>query len=124
MDKIVRFNSIFFDFNENTITITNGSIGNFNFTDICNCEILYEKAKYHGKEKPFYGTVKPTRLPLGMITEVKFYVGIKIAMKNGEELAVYISEIPTTNNSSLHIRDKKIAIEIKTILDKIISLNS
>ena len=109
MENIIKFKSIYFDFIKNTFTITNGTIGNFKFIDIDKCEILFEKAKYHGKEKPFYVTVKPTRLPLGMVTEVKFYVGIKINMKNGEELAVYISEKPTTNNTDLHIKDKKTA---------------
>lgn len=121
--NIVEFDEVIFDFTNKVMTIVNGSIGEYGFSQIKSSNIEYEKAKYHGKKEPFYVTVRPTRLPLGMLSETSFYVGLKVVLKNEKVLAIYVSKKKTRNNTDQHIKDTKKAKQIQKILNKIIEEN-
>ena len=72
----------------------------------------------------FYVTVKPTRLPLGMLSDTAFYVGVKVVLKDERELAIYVSKEKTRSYTDLHLQDEKIAKRIKRKIDRIIKENN
>ena len=49
----IIFDSIIFDTKDKVFIILDGSKGTYHYTNIKKCEILNEKARFRGKEKPF-----------------------------------------------------------------------
>lgn len=124
MKKERAIDMVSFDDTNKIMSIYNGTVGEYAYTNLQACEVLCEKAKYHGKEKPFYVTVKPTRLPLGMMSDTAFYVGVKVILKDNTELAIYVSKEKTRSYTDFHLQDEKIAKRIKRKIDKIVKENN
>lgn len=118
-NKII-FDSFIFDTENKTITILNGSEGTYSYKNIVKCNILNEKAKYHGKDKPFLATVPNGPLGGGSMWEFQIYVGLKLTMADNTILAIYTSKKATTINTDIHIKDINEAKKIKKTIDKII----
>ncbi|MDD7282221.1 hypothetical protein [Floccifex sp.] len=119
MEKLSEY--VQFDYDKRIIRIINGTKGEYPFDNIKECFVLNEDAKYKGKTEPFSVIVKTGPLPLGLLTEKAFYVGVKIINKNGSVLAIYTSKQKTRNNTDYHKKDRKNAEEIKKLIDEIIT---
>ena len=112
-----EFRSVSIDTENKTFTILDGSEGCYPFDCIEKCSVLNEEASFRGKSAPF------THQMIGGATtfiaiEPKLYVGIRIKTKDGNELAIYVSEKPVVFNSDFFRNDQKEAETIKRILTK------
>lgn len=86
--------------------------------DISHIRIMNEDAKYKGKSRPFSHQVLggvTMVIPIG--NEPSFYVGLRLEMKDGTDLPVYVSEKPVRNNTDGHLADKKQAEALKARLE-------
>lgn len=120
MENKIIFESVVFDKEDKSMTILNGTEGTYSYKDIKECKVLNEKAKYHGKEEPFFATIANGPLGGGTMWESSIFVGLKLTMKDDSVLAIYTSKEATTINTDLHIKDKEEAEKIKEVIDKII----
>lgn len=118
-NKII-FDSFIFDTENKTITILNGSEGTYSYKNIVKCNILNEKAKYHGKDIPFLATIPNGPLGGGSMWEFQIYVGLKLTMSDNTIWAIYTSKKATTINTDIHIKDINEVKKIKKTIDKII----
>ncbi|MGN1276680.1 MAG: hypothetical protein ACI4UK_06810 [Floccifex sp.] len=117
---IKQFDSVKFDTEKKTMEILNGTAGIYPYTEILECKKLNELAKYKGKEEPFTHIYYGGRVQGHCFGEKGFYVGLKITLKNGQILAIYISKEKVYAGNDFQKRDYKGAQEIKAFIDKII----
>lgn len=113
-----EFENIVIDPKERKFKIIDGTTGEYSLDDIDTISILNEQASFKGKGEPFLHQV------LGGITfssgamEPQLYVGLKIKMKDGNKLALYVSKKPVNFNSDIYHHDVKEAQNIKSLLNK------
>lgn len=119
-ENIIRFDSIIFDKEHKTFTILNGTEGTYSYSDIDRCSVQCEDSKYRGKTTPFKHVVLSGVTMVILTFEPSIYVGVKITMKDGDILGVYVSKEKTRMNTDLYHKDKEEADKIKRLLDKAI----
>ena len=113
-----EYNSIKFDFENKTFQILNGTKGTFSLNHIERCAVLNEKANKKGKQEPFLALMPEKGLPTGILSTPYLFVGIRIIMKDGSKLAVYISENKTQVGTEQYEKDREKAKEIVYLLNK------
>lgn len=118
--KTIAFDSVLFDLDDKTFTVRNGSLGTYSYEDVMQCQIKYEDAKYKGKTKPFLHCVLSGPGQTYGFLEHSFYVGLKIVMKDRQEIAIYISKGKTMLNTSQYHKDMEEAKSIHAIFKKAI----
>lgn len=121
MEKILKFENMEFDKESKTFTVLKGSKGTYDYTEIAECEILNENAKYTGKEEPFTHHIYASPLQIDTIFPKNVFVGIKIVMKNNDKVYVYISNEKVQTNSLTFYKDRENAVKIKELIKKIIT---
>lgn len=112
-----EFRSIVIDTENKTFEILDGTKGSYNIADIKECEVLNEHAKFRGETKPFFHQIVEGSTVIGLF-QPKMYAGLKIEMKNGMILGVYVSSEPVLMQTDQQREDHKEAIKIKKILEK------
>lgn len=119
----ILFDSIIFDTKDKVFIILDGSKGTYSYKNIKKCEILNEKARFRGKEKPFTHQVVTgvDWMIAANFMEQPFYVGLRITMKDDTQLVVYISKNPTRTQTDQHIKAFQEAEKIKHLIDRIIN---
>lgn len=100
------------------MTILLGDLCSIPYKMIEKVSILNQQASFKGEEKPFTHQVMEGTAFLCAIMEPRFYVGLKIDLKDGTCRAVYISERKTGFNTFIYNEDKKEAETIKTMIEK------
>lgn len=118
--KKIEFNCVTFDLVEKTFTVYNGSEGKYSYLDVKECKIKNEDSKFKGKTKPFTHCVLSGPGQNYGIFERKFYVGLKVSMKNGQDIAIYISDRKTMMNTDIYNEDMEEANRIHEIFTKAI----
>lgn len=113
----MEYNSVKFDFKENTFQILHGTEGTFSINDIERCVVLNEKASKKGTQEPFLALMPDKGLPTGILSTPYLFVGIKITMKNGDKLAAYISKEKTQVGTKQYEKDREEAKEIAQLLE-------
>lgn len=112
-DTNYNYEQVMIDYTENSFTILNGTLGTYNLKDIVKIEIVDENSKYKGKGEPFkYSTSKKSPF-----NGKSFFVGLKITMKDGNVLALYISKKEVKLSSDAYLKDKEEAETIKSLLE-------
>ncbi len=111
-----NYKSVEINLNEDTFTILNGTIGTYELKDIAKCDVLNEKANRKGKQEPFLALMPGRGLPTGIFSSPYLFVGIKITMKNGKKLAIYVSETKTQVGTDQYRENRKEAKEILKLL--------
>lgn len=116
-EKQIVFDSVVFDKEDKTFTILDGTIGTYSLEEVVKCTILGEKASRKGRKKPFthYVLIDPG---FKNIFEPAIYIGLKVDMKNGDAIAIYVSKEKTYVNTTLFLKDMDEANRIKKIIDK------
>lgn len=122
ISPLIIFDSIIFDRRNKTFVIIDGTQGTYPYHLVKSCKILHEKAKYRGKSQPFsHIVITGVRMMVQMgWLEPRFYVGLRLELKDGRILGVYTSKEATNTNSDIHISSYEEAIKIKNYFDKII----
>lgn len=120
-DKLITYDSVIFDKENKTMEIINGTLGVYPYTEIIECKILNELAKYKGKEEPFTHILYGGRVQGRCFNEKGFYVGLKVTLKDGTVLAIYTSTKPVYAGNDFQRHDYKEAETIKKLIDKIIN---
>lgn len=113
-----KFNCVDFDDDNKRINILIGDKGFVDYKDIIKVSVLNEEAKFRGKSKPFAHQVLGGTTFLSGALEPRFYVGLKIVLKDESVKAIYVSDIKTGFNTDIYKKDKETANRIKKILDK------
>lgn len=121
--NVKQFDSITFDEVNQTFTIIDGTKGTFSISEIAKYTVLNEDAKFKGKTEPFLHQVLGGTAFVSMLVEPMVYVGLKIIMRDGSVLGVYVSKQKCVVNSDLYLKDNKIAEEIKTVITKMMNHN-
>lgn len=117
-EKQIVFDSVVFDKEDKTFTILDGTIGTYSLEEVVKCTILGESSKFRGKTEPFAHTViTGVGVATAPLFEPGFYVGIKVTMKNGDILAIYISKKEVRMNTDGYFHDYEIAQKIKKAID-------
>ena len=116
----VIFDEVIFDKRDKTMIILNGTKGTYDYRLIKSCQILNEDARYKGKEKAFTHTFIDRKIQSRILFEPTFYIGLKIILKNDEELAIYTSNEKTYSGTDQYRKDRQNAEKIKDFIDKII----
>ena len=83
------------------------------YSDILKCSIQNEDANFKGKTKPFTHTILGQTPFMAGAKEPMMYVGIKLTLKDGTVLPIYVSKKKVLLNSDMYLSDLK---EAKTIL--------
>lgn len=96
----------------------NGTSVTINYDDIAKVSILNEEAKFRGKSEPFTHQVLGGTTFYTIFGEPRFYVGLKIVLKNKSVCAAYISDRITGLNTDIYHEDVKEAETIKQMIDK------
>lgn len=86
------------------------------YSDILKCSIQNEDANFKGKTKPFTHTILGQTPFMAGAIEPMMYVGIKLTLKDGTVLPIYVSKKKVLLNSDMYLSDLK---EAKSILFKI-----
>ena len=86
------------------------------YSDILKCSIQNEDANFKGKTKPFTHTILGQTPFMAGAIEPMMYVGIKLTLKDGTVLPIYVSKKKVLLNSDMYLSDLK---ETKSILLKI-----
>jgi len=94
-NQTILFDSLIIDKEEKTFTVLDGSVGTYPLKDIKHIQILGEHARKRGKTPPFTYMVLLANHYRTAIFEPSFYVGLKIDMKNGDVVAIYLSKKKT-----------------------------
>lgn len=115
-----KFDSVVFDDQNQAYTILDGTKGTYAYQDVARVSILNEKAKYKGKGVPFCAVLPSGPLPSGILSNPYLYVGVKIVLKDGSVLAIYVSKEKTMVNTDAYIRDWKNAEKIEKKLNKVV----
>ncbi|WP_462246699.1 hypothetical protein [Faecalitalea cylindroides] len=113
-----KFNCVEFDDDKKQLEILNGTSVTINYDDIAKVSILNEEAKFRGKSKPFSHQVLGGTTFYTIFGEPRFYVGLKIVLKDKSEYAAYISDRITGLNTDIYHEDVKEAETIKQMIDK------
>lgn len=113
--KKIEFNSVTFDLENKIFIIHKGSVGEYSYLDVKDCQIKNEDAKFRGKTKPFTHCVLSGPGQNYGIFERKFFVGLRVIMKDNVELAIYISDRKTMMNTDIYNEDMEEAERIKDI---------
>lgn len=112
-----EFRSIVIDTENKTFEILDGTKGSYNIADIKECDVLNEHANFRGETKPFLHQIVEGSTVIGLF-QSKMYVGLKIEMKDGTILGVYVSLDPVLMQTDQQSKDHKEACKIKKLLDK------
>ena len=83
------------------------------YSDILKCSIQNEDANFKGKTKPFTHTILGQTPFMAGAIEPMMYVGIKLTLKDGTVLPIYVSKKKALLNSDMYLSDLK---EAKSIL--------
>ena len=86
------------------------------YSDILKCSIQNEDANFKGKTKPFTHTILGQTPFMAGAIEPMMYVGIKLTLKDGTVLPIYVSNEKVLFNSDKYLSDLKVA---ESILSKI-----
>lgn len=86
------------------------------YSDILKCSIQHEDANFKGKTKPFTHTILGQTPFMAGAIEPMMYVGIKLTLKDGTVLPIYVSKKKALLNSDMYLSDLK---ETKSSLLKI-----
>lgn len=113
-----KFNCVDFDDDNKRINILIGDKGFVDYKDIAKVSVLNEEANFRGKSEPFSHQVLGGTTFLSGALEPRFYVGLKIILKDGSIKAAYISDVKTGFNTNVYKEDKEKADKIKKMLDK------
>lgn len=87
--------------------------GTYSYCDVARVSVLNEKAKYKGKGVPFTAILPSGPLPAGILQDPYLFVGVKVVLKDGTVLAIYISKEKTMVNTDQYIQDRKVTEKIK-----------
>ena len=90
--------------------------GTYSYCDVARVSVLNEKAKYKGKGVPFTAILPSGPLPAGILQDPYLFVRVKVVLKDGTVLAIYISKEKTMVNTDQYIQDRKVAEKIKEII--------
>lgn len=113
--KKIEFKGVTFDLVEKTFTVHKGSEGKYSYLDVQECKIKNEDAKFRGKTKPFTHCVLSGPGQNYGIFERTFYIGLKVLMKNNQEIAIYVSDRKTMMNTDIYNEDMEEAKKINDI---------
>lgn len=113
-----NFKCIHFDDDNKRCNILIGDKGTVNYSDISKINVLNQQASFKGETKPFTHRVLAGTTFLCGTMEPRFYVGLKITLKDGTIKAVYISDRKTGFNTDIYREDKEEADKIKKIIEK------
>ena len=91
---------------------------NYLYSDILKCSIQNEDVHFKGKTKPFSHTILGGTTFMAGAIEPMIYVGIKIILKDGTVLPIYISKEKVIYNSDGYLRDVKEAKELLKKLER------
>lgn len=108
IDEYIRFDNL-----NKQFTIQSGT---YSYSDLVRVSVLNEKAKYKGKGIPFTAIVPSGPLPSGILQNPYLFVGVKVVLKDGTILAIYISKEKTMVNTNQYIQDRKVAEKIKEVM--------
>lgn len=108
--------SVEIDLKNRLFTILDGTCGTYSIDDVEKCVILNEKASKRGKLEPFTALMPGRGLPTGILSTPYLFVGIKITMKDGKKLALYISKGRTQVGTDQYREDREEAKRIEKIL--------
>lgn len=86
------------------------------YSDILKSSIQNEDANFKGKTKPFTHTILGGITFMAGAVEPMMYVGIKLTLRNGSVIPIYVSKEKVLFNSDMYLSDKK---EAESILSKI-----
>lgn len=111
IDEYIRFD----DLNKQFIIPS----GRYSYSDVVRVSVLNEKAKYKGKGIPFTAILPSGPLPSGILQDPYLYVGVKIILKDGTILAIYVSKEKTMVNTNQYIKDRKVAEKIKEVMKNV-----
>lgn len=112
------FDSVIIDPQEKTFTILDGSVGTYPLKDIKHIQILGEHARKRGKTPPFTYMVLLFNHYRTAIFEPSFYVGLKIDMKDGSVLAIYLSKKKTFTGTDIARKAIAEGEKIRNIMKK------
>ena len=104
IDEYIKFDDI-----NKKFTIPSGR---YSYSDVVRVSVLNEKAKYKGKSVPFTAILPSGPLPY-------LFVGVKIVLKDGTILAIYVSKEKTMVNTNQYIQDRKVAEKIKEVMKNV-----
>lgn len=77
------------------------------YSDILKCSIQNEDANFKGKTKPFTHTILGGTTFMAGAIEPMMYVGIKVTLKDGTVLSIYVSKEKVLFNSDKYLSDEK-----------------
>lgn len=101
-ENIIIFDSVIIDKEEKVFTVLDGSVGTYSLRDIKHIQILGEKASKRGKTAPFtYMVLLSQFYQRAAFFEPQFYVGLKIDMKDGSVVAIYLSKKKTFTGTDI-----------------------
>lgn len=119
-ENIITLKNVIFDKNEKTFTILKGDEGTYPYTEISKCQILFEDYRFSKKTSPFtHNILVATFQPINML-EGKVLAGMRIFMKDGSKVHIYVSDEPMVIRSEKFFEDEKEAKNIKDLINKII----
>ena len=118
----MKFKSVFFDHENRTFTILDGTKGEYKVDDILRYGIFNEKAKYKGKGVPFTAVIPRGPGAPGLFYS-QLYVGLKITLKDESVLAIYVSQEQTQVGTDQYVRDDKEAKEIYNNIKELLETN-
>ena len=93
------FSNLIFETDTKTFTILKGSIGTYSYKEIKKCNVLYEDAKYTGKTPMFDHQTIGGVGANPYLSDTKAYIGLRLIMKNGAILYVYLTDKPHMLNT-------------------------
>ncbi|MBU9895963.1 hypothetical protein KSW27_06990 [Holdemanella biformis] len=93
--------------------------GTYSYCDVARVSVLNEKAKYKGKGVPFTAILPSGPLPAGILQDPYLFVGVKVVLKDGTVLAIYISKEKMMVNTDQYIQDRKVAEKIKEVMKNV-----
>lgn len=114
------FESVVFDTDSKTMEIKNGTVGIYPYTEIEKVSVLNEEVKFRGKTPPFSHQVLGGTTFFTIFGGPSCYVGLKVTLKDGKILAIYVSDKIVSPGTDFYRQDHKKAEEIKAFIDKII----
>jgi len=115
-----KFNNIVFDTDTKTFIITKGSVGSYSYTDIVKCSILFEDSRYTGKTNMFDHQAIGGVGVYTWANATMIHTGLRLKMKDGNILYVYISDTPKMANTMSFFKDEREAKRAKEFITKII----
>ena len=108
IDEYIKFDNI-----NKQFTIPSGT---YSYSDVVRVSVLNEKAKHKGKGVPFKAILPSGPLPSGILQDPYLFVGVKVVLKDGTILAIYVSKEKTMVNTNQYIQDRKVAEKIREVM--------